>query len=357
MSKYSFSPDYVAPPGATLKEALDTKGISQTQLAQRTGLAEKTISQIINGIAPISYETAEKLEMVTSVPASFWNRRELGYRQALTRRKQLEELADSEAWLKEVPLNELIDRGFVEASEDIGTLVRRALHFFGVSSVSAWRDTLLKPAMYRGNKARDKYPGFVAAWLRMGELQAEAVECESFNGQEFRRLLQNEVRALTTTASAVWRERLPELCAQAGVVVVLTREIPKASISGASRWLPRRDVPLIQFSLKYRTDDQMWFTFFHEAGHVLLHGKRNLYLDYGVSNETEEECEANAFARDLLIPPAFASQLPRLRSKARIRQFAATVGVSPGIVVGRLQKEDILPPTHCNDLKRKYEWK
>ncbi|NQT40145.1 MAG: ImmA/IrrE family metallo-endopeptidase, partial [Planctomycetes bacterium] len=323
MSKYKFDPDYVVAPGATLKESIDDKGISQTQLAQRTGLAEKTISQIINGIAPISYDTAGKLELVTGVSARFWNRRELGYREALSRRKELAALAEHKAWLKEIPLEELVDRELVEPSDDIGTLVHRALRFFGVSSVDAWRKTLpTLSVQYRSNKAKAKYPGFVAAWLRMGELQAEEIDCESFNGQEFRRLLEQEVRELTTTSADVWLTRLPELCAQAGVAVVLTREIPRAAVSGAKRWLPKRDTPLIQVSLKFKTDDQLWFSFYHEAGHVLLHGKRELFIDYGVSNETEEEREANTFARDLLIPPEHVAQLPYLRSKAAIRRFA-----------------------------------
>src|SRR4030042_6152941 len=106
MSKYRFDPDYAVAPGATLKEAIDAQGISQTQLAQRPGLAEKTISQIINGIAPISYDTAGKLELVTGVPATFWNRRELGYRETLAQRKELAALAERKAWVKESPLGE-----------------------------------------------------------------------------------------------------------------------------------------------------------------------------------------------------------------------------------------------------------
>lgn len=360
MSKYRFDPDYVVAPGATLKESIDAKGISQTQLAQRAGLTEKTISQIINGIAPISYDTAEKLELVTGVPAKFWNRRELGYREALSRRKELAALAKNKAWLKEIPLDELVGREFIELSEDAGTLVHRALRFFGVSSVDAWRAALPTPsAQYRSNKAKVKYPGFVAAWLRMGELQAEAIDCESFNGQEFRRLLRQEVRELTTTNARVWRKRLPELCAQAGVAVVLTKEIPKAAVSGAARWLSKKETALIQVSLKFKTDDQLWFSFYHEAGHVLLHGRRKLYTDsdYGEDDETEEEREASAFARDLLISPEHIAQLPRLRSKVSIRRFASSIGVSPGIVVGRLQHDRLMPHSHCNDLKKKYDWK
>ena len=358
MSKYVFDPDYVVAPGATLKESIDAQGISQTQLAQRTGLAEKTISQIINGIAPISYDTAGKLELVTRVPATFWNRRELAYREALSRRRELATLAKEKAWLREIPLDDLVARGFIESCEDVGTLVHRALRFFGVSSVDAWRQSLARsPVQFRGNKAAAKHPGFVAAWLRMGELQAEALDCDPFNAQEFRRLLQQEVRELTTTSLRAWRKRLPELCAQAGVAVVLTREIPKAAVSGSARWLSRKDMALIQVSLKFKSNDQVWFSFYHEAGHVLLHGRRKLYIDYGTNNETEEEREANAFARDLLIPPEYVTQLPHLRSRARIRRFASAIGVAAGIVVGRLQHDDLLPKSHCNDLKIKYEWK
>ncbi|MHC4401186.1 MAG: ImmA/IrrE family metallo-endopeptidase [Planctomycetota bacterium] len=360
MSKYKFEPDYVVAPGETLKESIDAQGISQVQLAQRTGLAEKTISQIINGIAPITHDTARKLELVTGVSAKFWNRRELTYREALSQQKELADLAKHKAWLKEIPLDELIARKYVKPSDDVGTLVRRVLRFFGVSSVDAWREALLTPSVqYRSNKAKAKHPGYVAAWLRMGELHAETIECASFSGDAFRRLLQHEIRELTTTSLGVWHKKLPELCRQVGVAAVLTREIPQAAVGGAARWLPKRDTALIQFSLKFKTDDHVWFSFYHEAGHVLLHGKRKLFLDYRVDIKTkeEEEAEANAFARDLLIPPEHTAELARLRTKAAIRRFAARIGVSPGIVVGRLQHDDLMPPSHCNDLKKKYFWK
>jgi Zn-dependent peptidase ImmA (M78 family) len=191
----------------------------------------------------------------------------------------------------------------------------------------------------------------------MGEIQAEGIACEPFSGQEFRRLLQHEIRELTTTGVRTWRQRLPELCAQAGVAVVLTKEIPKAAISGAARWLPKRELPLIQLSLKFKTDDQFWFSFYHEGGHILLHGRRKLFVDYGADSETKEEREANTFARDLLIAREHIAEFPHIcRRKARIRQFASRIGVSAGIVVGRLQHDGFLLPSHCNDLKKKYKW-
>ena len=68
---YAVSPDYAVAPGGTLAETLTAKQMSQSDLSLRSGLAEKTISQIINGVAPISYDTALKLETVLGVPARF----------------------------------------------------------------------------------------------------------------------------------------------------------------------------------------------------------------------------------------------------------------------------------------------
>ena len=354
-NNYAFSPDYIIPPGDTLKETLEVKGMSQTDLATRTGMADKTVSQIINGIAAISYEIAEKLELATGVPASFWNRRELSYREAIVRKETSQKLQANIDWLKELPVKEIVSRGYVERVSDGSEMVRRMLKFFGVSSVDAWRNTWGLPSVqFRGKKAMDKYPGFVAAWLRIGEMQAESIETEPFDAREFNRSLW-EVRKLSLEKASVWNQRVPVLCSAAGVAIVFTREIPNAGISGATRWLTK-DKALLQLSLKYKTDDHLWFTMFHEAGHILLHGKKQLFLEFGISNETEEEKEANEFSRDMLIPRKYAHRLPYLKTKAMISSFAKSIGVSPGIVVGRMQYEKLILPSYHNGLKKKLTW-
>ena len=356
-TKHRFEPDYVVAPGATLKETIEANGLTQSQLAQRTGLAEKTISQIINGVAPITYDTAAKLELATGVSAKFWNRRELSYREVLTRREEMEHLAADIPWLSEIPVKELIHRGFIDASEDKATLVHRALRFFGVSNVSAWGETWINPfAQYRGKKTQEKHPGYVAAWLRIGVIQASSVDCEAFDAQEFKRGLRAIRENVILDPAGEWAEKLRSICASAGVIVVLTKEIPTTGVSGATRWITK-DRALIQLSLKYKTDDQFWFTFFHEAGHVLLHGKKQIFLEFGMpSDADEDECEANKFARESLILPSDARRLPYLKSLASVRQFAAEINLRPGIVVGRLQKENLWRLSHGNGLKTKIQW-
>ena len=355
MTAFEFKPDYAIPPGTTLREILEERGMSQSDLAMRAGITDKTVSQLVSGIAPLTYETAAKLEMVTGVPSSFWSARETRYRSTLLMREEQSRLASAEAWLTTVPVRELVERGEFETTPNRGILVHRVLSFFGVSSVDAWNEVWLKPQVqFRGSKAQDSRPGYVAAWIRQGEIAASKIDCDPFDAKAFRAAVL-EIRSLTMVLAQAAFDRAVELCRKAGVALVLVKEIPKASVSGAAKWVSK-DKAVIMLSLKYKTDDQFWFSFFHEAGHILLHGKKQVFVDDGVNGESDEEQAANQFARDLLIPAAHFRRLPHLKTKIDIRRFAAEMGVSPGIVVGRLQWEKFLPQSHCNDLKQKYQW-
>lgn len=352
--KYRFGPDYLVPPGATLKDVIEEAGMTQSDLADRTGMSEKTISQIINGVAPITVDTADRLELVLGVPASFWNRRELAYREAFTRQEETAKLTADIAWLKEIPVKELVERQAIEFTEEKSLMVRRALMFFGVNSVQTWRDLLeSRSVAYRGGETNKKKPGYVAAWRRLGVLRAQEVETCPFDAQEFRRALAL-IRSSMTRPD--WQSFIRDTCAQAGVAVVLVKEFKGGAISGLARWL-KPDKALIQISSKYKTDDHLWFTLFHEAGHILHHGKKNVFMDTDYKDLDAEEIQANQFARDMLIPPQYSSRLLGLRSKPRVRDFAEEIGAPPGVVVGRLQHERIISQAAMKDLKKKLVWK
>ena len=111
--------------------------------------------------------------------------------------------------------------------------------------------------------------------------------------------------------------------------------------------------------MRYNTDDNHWFTFFHESGHILLHGKKELFIEGANGMDDEKEAQANAFTEQELLPRkafnAFVVQAPF--SKAAIQRFARDISIALGIVVGKLQHKDILPKTHCNYLKVSYEWR
>ncbi len=351
--QYPFAPDYAIAPGATLAETLAAKGMSQTELSARTGLTEKTISQIINGIAPISFDTALKLEAVLGVPARFWNNLERNFQEAKAQIAQAERLESDLEWLKSIPVRDLVKREFVESTRDKVHTLRNVLHFFGVTDVAAWERVWVEPSVaFRRSRAREFKLGLVAAWIRMGELIASQMSCKQYDAEKFRQGLV-EIRKLTV--KSVWQQEIVERCSDAGVALTLVPAIPGAGVSGVTKWLSK-DKALVQLSLLYKNDGSFWFTFFHEAAHVLLHGKKDVFLHGDAESDDKRESEADQFARNLLIPDDRTRELPSLRTEKRVRSFAQSIGIAPGIVVGRMQYDGIIPPSAFNGLKRKIEY-
>lgn len=350
-----YTPDTVSAPGETLLEILENLGMTQAQLAERTGRPKKTINEIIKGKAAITPDTALQLERVLGVSASFWNQREQHYRESLARQAEYESLTEQKKWVNQFPFKKMVAHGWIEPHEDPVERLRGLLSFFGIVSPTQW-EGVAGVAFRRAQVAGE--PHATSVWLRQGERMAQQMVCQPYDSERFTQVL-HQVRALTPTLPAGFDRQVTDWCAQAGVAVAFVPELPRVRISGAARWLSPHKA-LIQVSLRYKTDDQLWFTFFHEAGHILKHGKRDFFTDGDEPVHDAKEAEANTFAADFLIRPAdyrqFIKPPGKPYSKEEIRRFAAQQGIAPGIVVGRLQKDGHLPHTHCNDLKRKLHW-
>ncbi len=351
-----YAPDYAVPPGETLLETIEVLGMSQAELATRTGRPLKTINEIIKGKASITSETALQLERVLGVPARFWGSLERSYRETLARQEENNRLQGQETWLNELPVRAMIKMGWIRPHKQKIQQIQEVLGFFGVASPAQWQ-TLWKStrASFRPPAVLQSAPGAVAAWLRKGERDAHRIECQPYDATRFLEVLRR-IRVLTKEAPKVFQPEVARLCASAGVVVVFVPELPKLRVNGATRWLSPKKA-LMQLSLCYKTDDQLWFTFFHEGGHVLKHGKREVFLEND-GPENAKEREADRFAASMLIPSSAYQQFARrVRfSQTDIRRFATEIGIAPGIVVGRLQHDGKLPYTHCHDLKRRFQW-
>lgn len=352
-----YAPDHVSPPGETLQEVLELRGMSQAELASRTGRPKKTINEIIKGKAAITPETALQLELVLGIPAPFWNSREQQYREALARQRELESLQDQAEWLQRVPYRAIAKLGWIQEHRDKSKQLQEVLMFFGVASPDRWNELWQGGrTAFRRSRTFRSHPGAIAAWLRKGEIEAQEIESAEYDANGFKKALQR-VRALTRSMPRNFVSPLVRECSAAGVIVAFVPELPGTRVWGATRWLtPTR--ALVQLSLRYKTDDHLWFTFFHEAGHILLHGKREVFLEDEDRDKDQKELEADAFAREWLIPQREYEIFRRLgaRSCAAASRFAYQLGIAPGIVVGRLQHDGVLGRTECNQLKKKIDW-
>ena len=344
-----FVPSYAVPPGETLLETIQALGISQAELARRINLSPKTVNLILKGSATLSPQTALGLEKVTGVPAHFWNNLESGYQEARSRVEERAALTRELDFLNRVPVGELVKRNIIENTKDRVELLRRVFTFFQVSDTASWEKVWLKPAAsFRQTEQHTIDPGAVAAWLRLGQVEAAKVECADFSRSSFRAALL-VMRGMTRESPSVYGKRMVDICAENGVALVFVPEIGGARAWGACWWsTPKRAV--IQLSLRYKWEDHFWFSFFHEAGHLLLHGKRRTFVDFN-DVETEGEDEANRFSARLLIPQELPTR-PRLRD---IEAFADRIDLHPSVVVGRLQREKAISYKVGNRLRRKLE--
>lgn len=346
-----FNPDYAVPPGETLADLLDEREMTQTELARRLGVSLKHVNQIVKGAAPISPEVALGLEKVVGPPSSFWLTREALYQGKLAELEEREDLHEAVEWASRFPVSELKKLGFIPGAAKGSELVVHLLRFLGIAQPRQWTDPSVA---YRKSKRFESDPYALSAWLRLAEREAAKIECVPYDQDRFIDAL-HEIRQLTCLDPEEWEPRLVSLCAEAGVAVVVVDTFAGARANGATRWLSPTKA-LIQLSLRYRWEDIFWFTFFHEAGHVALHRKKDAFVEVPLSKRDpailELEEEADRFASRTLIPSRFERRLRQL-SLEEVPAFARQLGVAPAIVVGRLQHDEVLPFYQGNDLRRR----
>jgi HTH-type transcriptional regulator/antitoxin HigA len=362
-----FAPDWVSPPGESVLDIAEERGWTQAELAHRLGYTEKHVSQLINGKVPLSVDAALRLERVLGSTADFWLAREANYQKHKARLEAAERHARWAPWLDELPLKELMVFGAVpklraDANNKPG-LVEACLRFFGVASPEEWRSHYGgMQVAFRRSREEQSDVGAISAWLRLGEQQAEKLDGPKYDKARFEKALV-VIRGFTREVPDVFDPKLRKLLHESGVLLVLVPAIPRAHVSGAARWLGATR-PVIQLSLYGKTNDKFWFSFFHEAAHILLHAnskedKKSIFLDdpNAADIDDPQEHEANIWAGNWLIPAQNASTLPSLRTKTAVEAFANQLGIHPGIVVGRLQHDGHIEPSWMNDLKQSFSLK
>ncbi len=342
--------ELLSPPGDTIQETIDTLGMSQNELAERMGRPVKTVNEIIKGKEALTPATAVQLERVLNIPAAFWLERERQYMQALTAIEHEAKLDSwANTWLVQFPVKVLEKLGWIPSHASKTKTVEALLSFFGVATPDEWTSVYigekLNTSYYRISLAHVTQHGALSVWLRKGELQAKALRVKPFDRKKFQDNLAT-IRSLAHQHPADFQEQLQSLCSEAGVAVVFTPCLPKTNVSGVARWINNGQTPLIQLSGRYKSNDHFWFTFFHEAGHILKHGKKDFFIE-GISeihlDETKER-EANEFAANYLIPPRDFRRFVEQGdfSEAAILQFADAVETHPAVIAGRLSHEELI---------------
>lgn len=356
---YNFEPDFLVAPGETLLETIEELELSQSDLAKRTGRPLKTINGIIKGNIAITPETALQFEKVLGVPSRFWLNLESNYRDLVAKQQERERLRQKVEWIKKFPIKKMIKMEWISFHNDPTEQLKVLFSFFGVASIESWEEIWDENIAFRKSEAFKSDLGAIAAWIRKAEIEAQKIECRPFDKD----LLKSNIvkmRKLTTESDPnVFIPELTKLCSEAGIALVFIPELEGCRASGVTKWIGHNKA-LIALSLRYKSNDHLWFTFFHEIGHILLHGKKLTFVEGIVSDEQKQkEDEANAFSSNILIPKDKLKELIQSGTISRLKvlKFSEEIGIAPGIVVGRLQHAGIIPYKNLNGLKQYYTWK
>ncbi|HFC00768.1 MAG TPA: ImmA/IrrE family metallo-endopeptidase [Phaeodactylibacter sp.] len=346
-------------PGDTIQETIDVIGMSQAELAVRLGRSVPKLNELIKGKAPISKETATKLEYVLGIPANFWLELEREYQNELHQLKQMELLEQRKEWLKSFPLREMKKMKILPDTRDIVTLVRELLRFFRVGSPLQWEQIYKEQSL--AFKIALKYtsePQAISVWLRMGEIQAEKMTISGFDKKKLRKSI-IEIKNICYLSESDWMKQLQNVFAECGVALVYTPGISKAPIYGATRWIKNNSLPLIQITDRHKDYNSFWFTLYHELAHILYHGKRDIFIEglKDIEQDTNKEKEADIFAARMLLTQKqldFITGFPSYNTSL-IKEISDKLKIHQSIIVSQLQREKIISykDRELNSLKKK----
>ena len=290
-------------PGESLAEYLSEEDMSVKEFAARTNKPEKTIHAVLSGKSSITNDMAIAFEKVTHMPAHYWMNKQNNYDAYLARQRDKERQIQLISWAKEFPYKEMAALGWVEATTDAVTKVANLLKFFRVDSAEAWK------ALYCENKLKVSFrislkqsnnPQALSAWLRYGEILAANETVSSDYSPALLKSMLPTIMEIIYKQPADFAEQIKKVCSHCGIKVLYIKHLPKAPASGCARWI--HDTPCIMLTDRLKRYDVVCFSLMHEIGHILKHGKKDVFME-GIGEEmTVKEKEAENFARQMLLP-------------------------------------------------------
>ena len=345
--------EFIVSPGEIIKEYLDDRDLSQKDVAQRIGVSEKHLSNLLNGKTRLTEEMSLKFEkLMPEIPASFWLNYEVKYQEYLAREKELVDLESQD--LKEIAKQFHFKEVFGRTSMTLVEQAAAMLKLLGVSSFDRYRYACAGDFEFMQDSGE---PESVVVCVKLCEEEAEEQNKDlsqiPYNKDKLIESLPRLKNIALNTEMDGSLKSCRKLLNRVGIYLVVLPEITNAKVRGALTTY--RGHPAIFISERYKTHDHVWFTILHELGHLILHydSKRTIISTEELASDAHKDQEANEYARSFFVNEdaydAFISA--RKFTRGCIVDFAAEQGVDPGVIVGFLQHDKLLEFGKLNDFK------
>lgn len=353
-----FSPDWVVPPGKTLKIIMHRKRINKNDLVDRLGIPERDLEYFLKGKFELNYAIAKDISEVTSTDINFWLTREKEYRKNIRQHKA--RIQDEKDWLKAVGYSDMVRYGWLDLHRSHAKKVEACFDFFSVSAIDEWyrkyQETLYYTA-FRKSISFEQNDEAVISWIRMSDFLSKSEKnILEWNKKYLAKNIPRIRELVAVRDPEVFVPKLKSLFLECGVLFCILPPPRGCRASGMVRYTETGN-PMIMLSGRYKSDDQFWFTLFHEIGHLVLHDDGGIKLE-GICPNDEMEDEADEFSRDVLIPSHYQGKVSALRVSdwKKIIRTSKEISVTPGVLLGQLQHMGNIPYSHLNKLKVKYTW-
>ena len=344
------SHSYIAmPPGATIKEQLNDRGMNQKEFAARMDMSEKHISKLINGEVQLTPETAVRLEMVLGVPAKFWNNLEAIYREKIIKAEAENSLDADLELAKRFPYNEMAKYGWIPRTRESKEKVINLRKYFEVVELSLLESDQITRIACRRLAITEKSDLALLAWAQEAKIKAREIKTAPIN---IKRLISSmpEIRKMTVLKPKEFSPKIRKCLADCGIALVFLPHLNGSFLQGASFVDGNKIV--VGLTARGRDADKFWFSLFHELAHIALG-----HVGQPAGTSEDDEKAADKWSGNILIPyDEFESfRMDRDYSEMRVLQFAKALGIAPGIIVGRMQSEGMIKYSMLNNLKEKYD--
>lgn len=351
-------PDWISPPGDTMISILEERELTVEQFARNIGLTTSAAQSVLDGTKGIDTSLAKRLATILGASKEFWIARENDYR-AMIEPVRSTAVSNLDELVKSLPVSDMQRFGWIHKRTTTDEKIAECLDFFGVSTLAQWQGEFhqaFRHAAYKQSKAFNSKEVATLAWLRQGEIETQNDVVAKWSPEILESKIANFKRLTWYKSPTLFLPKLKDLFAEAGVKFSVVRAPKGCSASGAVRILSD-DTPHIQLSFRYLSDDQFWFSLFHEIGHLLLHFDKMPIVENTELTEENSEQEADDFAAEIIVPTQYREEMKSLgQSRFPIIRFAKKVGVAPGLIVGQLQFSGILGYSQMQHLKRRYSW-
>lgn len=340
---------YIAiPPGETIKEQLSFRSMSQKEFALRMGLTEKHVTNLLKGRVQLTSNVAMRLESVLGVPAVFWENLEALYRETLLKVEAENQLEADVEIAKKLPCPDMVKNGWISSSKNSYDKVVILRKFFEVSTLQLINNPAINRIACRRFSSGDKSDYSLLAWAQQAKIEARNCNTAPINISGLKKIIPT-IRSMSVSSPEVFCPELRNLFSDNGIALIFLPHIKDSALHGASFYDGKKIVVGLTVRGKYA--DKFWFSLFHEIAHII-------YGHIGQANGTsdDDEKKADLFARETLVPSESLKSFvqDRIFTTDALIQFADSINIDVGILVGRLQHDGVIRHNQFNNLKRQY---